>query len=518
MTVQTLRPQLAARLHQRLAAFRDGFRHNLALIGPPGSGKSFQLQRLLAEPPPGLLLLYCPLYRESCRSFLSRFLSAVVQAGPGLPNTAAAVQAAEQLVGRRLYGEAFNRALDTVPVLSKERGMPCVLVLDEFLFLEELGLGHAFHELGKRVMTWNSTLFILSSSACFRARLILRERLQLLFGQFELLELEAVDPASAEAWLHQELRGIRGAREIVPFLLQWLGGSPWYLTVFLKRFRELAALRKGPPALELLFLQTAWDILGVSDGPLHQWCGSQAEMLAHSRTGSRALEALLQIADNARTTTAIAGRIGRAGLSAALQLLVEQDLVERNGMCWTIRNPVLRCWLSTVYAAQRREARASGPEMRARFDQYLRTLWTQWTQRHQLSFAQQIVELFGRFNEDTVSLDAKTGRLPKFEAIRTQPPAVPATEAAGRGGADTYLVADGQGRRWCAAVQTGPVGEQEIARFDAFCRGQSPKPSRKLIIVKTHLDETSRLLAKAANMWVWEPQDLRALMELYGQP
>ena len=205
MTTANLRSELAQHLRQRLEAFQEGFRHNLALVGPPGSGKTFQLQLLLAHPAPRFLFIYCPLYRESCRGFLHRFLRAALQAGlapsgeaanrpasrpvapeptaeaaqdplegllrradVALPKTAAAMRLVEQLITKRLYGEAFNRALDTIPVLTEERGAPCALILDEFLFLEELGLGHAFHELGKRVMTWPSTLFILSSSACFQ--------------------------------------------------------------------------------------------------------------------------------------------------------------------------------------------------------------------------------------------------------------------------------------------------------------------------------------------------------------
>ena len=49
-----LRPALAAHLGQRLEAFGEGFRHNLAIIGPPGSGKTFQLQELMSHQPPNV--------------------------------------------------------------------------------------------------------------------------------------------------------------------------------------------------------------------------------------------------------------------------------------------------------------------------------------------------------------------------------------------------------------------------------------------------------------------------------
>ncbi len=504
-----LRPELAQHLRQRLQAFSEGFRQNLALIGPAGSGKTYQLQQLVAEPTPSLSLVFCPLYRESAQSFLKRLLCAILPAADrDVPNTTAAVRQVEGLLARRLYGEAFNRALDVIPILIEERQRPCVLLLDEFLFLEDLGLAHAFHELGKRVMTSPSTLFLLSSSSPYRARMILRERLHLLFGQFELVSLEGLDAAIASLWVQRELKGLRGVSTLAPFLLQWLGAYPWYLTVMITRLKERALLEQSRELTEALFLQTAWDLLGTPPGALHQWCASRLEAVSQKRLGARAVDALIQVASGVRTTTDLGKRIGRGGLPEALQLLVEQDLAERKGMCWVVTDPILRTWLSTVCAAQRADARQGGAERREGMEQHLRMLWSRWMQATHLSFAEQVVALLTKFCDDTVSLDSKTGRLPRFEAIRTQPPVSP--------GSDAYLIADGPGRRWCATVHSEPADEYAIASFDAFCHAQSPKPSRKVVIVKSGMDDNARLLAKATNMWVWQLDDLKTLHSLYG--
>src|SRR3989338_7441381 len=99
MIPANLRPDLARHLHQRVHALTEGFRHNLALIGPPGSGKTFQLQRVLAEPSAQLTVVSCSLYRESPRSFLRRFLCAILQAGM-VPPPATSPQAAPPVAGR----------------------------------------------------------------------------------------------------------------------------------------------------------------------------------------------------------------------------------------------------------------------------------------------------------------------------------------------------------------------------------------------------------------------------------
>jgi hypothetical protein len=127
-----------------------------------------------------------------------------------------------------------------------------------------------------------------------------------------------------------------------------------------------------------------------------------------------------------------------------------------------------------------------------------------------LPLPEQVVALFERFCDDTVSLDSKIGRLPRFETITKHR----AADAA----AYVYLVADAPGKRWCATVHSAPVDEQAIATFDTFCRAQEPRPSRKVVILKSLMDQNARVLAKAANMWVWTAQELNLLMELYRQP
>lgn len=503
------RPELAKRLAQCLDAFQDGFRHNVALIGPPGAGKTFQIEAALRAPRP-LVTMACPLYRESCRSFLTRFVGAITAAG--LRPDAAPVQHVHNLISRRQHAEAFTKALDLIPLLAAEQRQPVVLALDEFLYLEELGLAHAFHELGKRVMTWPHTLFILSSSSPFRAKAILRERLQLLFGHFEILTLDTPEPGATQRWVRHQLAGLEGAQDGVAFLLHWLGGSPWYLTAFIQRLRELATLRDTRQLNEPLFFETAWDLLGHPSGSLHQWCGARVGAVGHGRTGAKATEALIAIADGARTLTEIARRIGRAGLTTALQTLTSHDLVQRQGACWFVPDPVCRSWLTTVLSPQRQGMGNDPATCRARFERHLSGAWMHWLHTVELSSSEQIVHLLSRFQDDTISLDSKTGRLPRFDRIHAQP------DLQGPAAAATYLVADGLGsKRWCCAVHEARIDEAAVARFENFCRSQAPKPSRKIIVARGPVDDNARLLAKAHHMWVWQPEELRVLMELYGQ-
>jgi hypothetical protein len=237
---------------------------------------------------------------------------------------------------------------------------------------------------------------------------------------------------------------------------------------------------------------------------------TRIEVLSVVRLGAKATEALLHIAGGVRTQRALAERLGRSRLSEALHLLLEHDLVTRHGSCWVVPDPILRSWLSNVLAAQRSTPRSDGTPVRERFAQGLHTLWAQWRYERELTVSQQVAAWLSRFNDEVVSLDSKLGHLPKFDTITAH-----ASDAID---GSAYLVAAGDGARWCVTVHDGPVEEGWLATFDRFCRMQPVKPARKVIVTTAGLDEQARVLAKAAKMWVWDPADLRRLRDVYGSP
>ncbi len=108
MSTRNLRPETAQHLAQRLRAFSEGFRQNLAMLGPPGSGKTHQLQQLLIQPPANLFIRYCPLYRDSSRSFLQRFLCAILRSAVAVAAPAAAEDPTRQ--ASQTHGGSFDCA------------------------------------------------------------------------------------------------------------------------------------------------------------------------------------------------------------------------------------------------------------------------------------------------------------------------------------------------------------------------------------------------------------------------
>jgi hypothetical protein len=522
-----LRATLTAHVHQRVDALERGFRHNLAILGPSGSGKSHLVRAALGSLDGRFLKIVCALQPMTAQGFVRQFtvalLRAIVEDGQGLapealleraaaiaPTTVEAIHQLGRTAGSHLHGEVALQALDLIPLAHRELQRPCVLVLDEFLCLGELGSAHLFHELGKRVVTWPYTVFVLTSSASAKAREILRERLHLLFGQFELVRLGPVEAAPAVAWMGQELSASAASAGPMRFLLQWAGHSVWSLQLLVRRMRELERLGGRSPRLEGVLTRGLWDTVGSPDGAIHQRLRARLERLDAVRHGSLAREALLAIARGARTTQAVAQQCqARRNLPQALELLVEEDLVTRSGGCWVMLDQVLRLWLTAVCDPVQAQGLPEPAQAGERVEAAARALVGDWLRAARQSLAERMGTLFAQFQNETVLLEHKTGRLPAFRMFRAA--------AASPSGGTSYLVADAPTHRWCCLIAELAIDDSVVSAFERFCQEQSPRPSRKVVVAPKGLDPNAKLLAKESNMWMWEPEDLRLLCLLYGQ-
>src|SRR3989338_6972875 len=77
-----LHAETVALLKKRVTDLREGFRQNVALIGPPGSGKSSILLTALAQagpPSSEFLIVYCATQREPWETWAKRFMAAILQ-------------------------------------------------------------------------------------------------------------------------------------------------------------------------------------------------------------------------------------------------------------------------------------------------------------------------------------------------------------------------------------------------------------------------------------------------------
>lgn len=520
------RSDLLALIGKRLQGLTDGYRQNMALLGPPLVGKTSLICQVLAQTPAhAVLALYVDVRREPFAEFAQRFLAAGVagalgaapaqpgadtlelllrDAGARFPQTTQEAQRLRGWVEQGRHTEAFGGLFDWLQTLTRETGRPVLVALDEFHRLADAAVRHPLAELGKRIMVEKRVMYLMVSSQPALARKMLQEQLRLLFGHFELLDVAPFDPDASRQFLRAQLADIELPETLATFLAAWTGGQPFYLDHFARRLlqtaRGLGARMVTPEMLYTAALQLLCD----GHGALHHHWQERLDALAGPHQ-TAVFNALAALARGRLTVKDLGRRCQRSPqeTNRIANTLAGCHLITRQGNGLTVEDPLFRFWLLTVHEPLRWSpvpqrgtlVRHCALEVEAALREHQR--------QQERAPAERLIELLHAFRDDRVTIDHRLRLLPHFVDVRQE-------------GAQVHAAT--RQHHWVCCLKTvSPATEGDITVFEQHCRARDTKPQRKIFIALDGLEPNATLLAKDARMWTWDRQTLNALLGLYGK-
>jgi len=105
-----------------------------------------------------------------------------------------------------LSGTNPNRKDYQQMLTDAETGKFCVIIFDEFHHLQVLGIKQIYKQFSKMLMIQKKVLYIILSSAKFKAKKVLSSHLALLFGNFQIMQLEPFDLKTTENFIINKLK------------------------------------------------------------------------------------------------------------------------------------------------------------------------------------------------------------------------------------------------------------------------------------------------------------------------
>ncbi len=219
------REEVLATLHKRVTALKGGYRQNLALAGPMLAGKSSILRHFLKNVgDTDVIPLYIEMTGEDFGIFCSQFMSSLLYhymtaegmkpAGnlkelkrdcrPVIPETVRCMDKVSKALKGRKKELAYETLLGLTSVFKTETGKSCLVILDEFQNISDFHLRNPFQTFGKFIMVQKNTMYIVSSSQKTLLKEILSKKLSLLFGNFEVIDVEGFDDQIARSSSRRE--------------------------------------------------------------------------------------------------------------------------------------------------------------------------------------------------------------------------------------------------------------------------------------------------------------------------
>lgn len=529
------RQEILGLLKKRALDLKDGYRQNIAFLGPQYIGKTSILQRFITDlDDKDFITVYINFERKDFQYFFANFIGTVLynfaksqglephqevdlllETVKGrLPLTVAAVKHVQLLAEKKRFADAYQELIALLEVFSQEADKFCVIIFDEFHHLEEFDIPEAFQELGKRIMTQKRCLYLMASSLHQVARKILSEKLSLLFGHFEIIDIEPFTLKVSQEFIACNLGTIQMKDQLKNFLVDFTGGHPFYLNMLLGELVQLCQVhRQGEvflPFLSLAVENTIFSRWGI----LSRHFEILTESLAYPKDAQGTARLLIALSEQKNNIADIipAAELKKTAVKQKIAKLIELDLVDRSGNFYYLKDKMFRYWIKYVLKRRLHLIGLDPQKERAMFREEFAKAVSDFQLASQKDMPSRITELLTCFGDDAFSFHGRRYSLPSFKKFKSSKVRVgPDHEL------DVIKAYSPEGP-WLVVLNDQNLSENDVSVLLSEVKKAGQRPSKKVIVSLKSLESPVRLKALQEKMWIWNEGELNFLFNMYNKP
>ncbi|MBL7091876.1 MAG: ATP-binding protein [Candidatus Omnitrophica bacterium] len=515
---------------KRVGGFKDGYRQNIAILGPKLIGKSSLILHFFSNfNHPKIIPIYIDLRPNSFNHFIYKFLGALLyhylknknfeagvefetlkdSAQKSIPKTVELIRTVESDVKNLQFERAYESLLSLTAVLKRESGISCIVILDEFHLLDTYKMQSPFLGLAKEIMMQKDTMYIFASSQISYAKKIFANELSLLFGNFEIIRLEPFDHLTCCKFLEKRFQDINLARNLRDFLITFSEGRPFYLDILSNKLVEKAKEFNKADVTRALIAEAFNSLIYDSKGILNQYFTT---LLSHNLNGadySNFIPILLSASNRGRRLADISKTTNRQPRVTSKQInsLLDKDLLSKVGTFYRIQDKIFRFWLKSVYRRKSLSLTADPASESKNFSKEIEDRVWEFSRETKKGATERIIGLFKSFKNEIIMIQNKLFKLWCFEEVHPCP----------RAELQDCIIARYKDGYWVCLIRKEEISETQIQEFSHYCKKSRYKIRKAIIIVFKELDLNVRLAALEKKIWIWTLSDLNLILDLYGK-
>lgn len=511
-------------LEKRISGLFQGYRQNIAFIGDELVGKTSIIFKFLNNFYNNrILMVYLQTRPETMDSFAKRFIGVLLynfllnsniplredldflieKSARYIPETINKIKSILNSLGRRKKNNIFSELLSLSEIIYQETTKSCVLIFDEFHNLENTGIKNLYAEWSKILMEQRHTMYIIISSLKFKTKSILARNLSLLFGNFELIEIEPFDIKTSSEYLRLKTERLNLNSGSNNFIVHFTGGYPFYLEVITD-----ALLKSQQPNL----VNILEDLLFESSGILNQKFSNYLKRFLDSTHSQQYLSILYLISSGHNKLKDIAHilRKPKGELNSSINSLLELDAIGRSGDFLKINDRVFSFWLKFVYQEKLNSLTFDAKNQKNLFRDYIEGMIQEFFIHANKPILERITEILRLFSDDTILIDKKRLRLTHFTEIKP-------LEFNNRN-LQEGLLGRSPGSLWIMTFQHDLLTEDYVVDFSKECKRYRHKTQKKIIVTLKDIDSGVRLRALEEKILMWDLNHLNQIFDLFHKP
>ena len=528
------RRTLLDQIEKRLTAFDQGFRQNVCILGPRGIGKSALLAHLQANAhTQGFLtisiscqpfdtiynlsrrwmfeILYGAYRRLVAELLPESYHTLFCALKPVIPKTLSRMKLIRHAAKENRSAQIWRDLLGLTSVLSAECGIKILLLVDDFDFLGDLVTEDPYGTFGREMMLQKETMYLISGSNSLTSRVILSERLSLLFGNFEIVMLPKLNFEEAgELICDSRFKALLLEAPYQNFLIRLTDGHPYYLRLILERLQLNVLTDKERLTAQNLIVCALHDELWDSHGMLHQYFTRLIGGLSQGRIGRIVSDVLIGISLGHKKISDLSSfaRHGTRDIKKALERLMQSEMLERHGSLHVLVDPLLKFWLAKVYYRERFMPAHAFEASAENFDRDVVMEIKKSIAADHEELPKRVELLFRQFQDELVAFGEYKLRCPTFLEVSSRP----------NNGRVFPVYGKSQTRRWLCQIVIHPVTEEDIRTFLNDLGKLNGSVHTKVIVGLRGIDLNAKLLAQEEKIQYFDLVYFNFLMSIFDQP
>ena len=528
------RTEILNLLKRRVIDLKEGYRQNIAFLGNQYVGKTSLLHHFIANlDEKDVTVIYLDFENKDFGYFFSKFIGSLLYNFSKnknlvlhddlnlllestkilIPNTVQVIKKIQKDYTKGKVSECYLGLLTLPEVFTNETEQFCVLILDEFQNIEEFLIDDAFVNLGKKIMTQKKCFYIVLSSMRGVAQKILSEKLSLLFGNFEVIDIDAFDFATSQKFIEYNLKEIKIGAQLRNFLTEFTGGHPLYLNLISKELINISSKLNQReiymPILSRAVENTIFDRWGV----ISRHFEIIVKDICSGKGNSMVSSILISLSNGKHKINEIIADINikKSQMTQRLNWLIELGVIVKNGDFYCFKDKLLRFWIKFVYQKRLRDIELASDKQRKEFKKEFHRSIENFNISSRKNFSSRIIELLYCFDNESFNLNGRKYKLPLFRKVESF-----------RFRNESGIYVDGikastEKGIWFVITKKDSLGESDISTVINEVKKTGRKVDRCLLISLTGLDENTRLKALHERFWIWSEGELNTLSTLFDK-
>jgi len=506
-------------LDKRLQAFLLGYRQNIALIGDDPQEISWLLEKQLPQvSAPGINLIHLNADCLSAKAFIQQAAYAVLTAQTNSPradideaiNAAVGLDSTIKTIKDALRKDTpeFDDFLKILTASTSENKGPYLLVIEEFTKLAEL-FRASLREFAKFIMLERTCMVILTSCESQTAETTLNNELNLLFGNFEMINCANMSLADKYLYLKNLLHPVQGSPFLLSFLVNLLGSNSLYYDIIAHDIKNAAGI--GPCDEEGILTRALTIAAYERRSYIFQRFYDRSERLKNLPKDRQLSIRLLAAASDGylrKNELVSLGICDMRALDARLARLTIEGILENHGCIYQIKDPFYSFWLAHVYRFYALQPVCDPSRRLALWESRLKREMSRLKEEFAKDKTLRIIELISSFKDDTLAIGKNRLRLPQVERTRL--------ESCPEKGF-SFLIGEGKEIIF-AGVKESPTDDSDVAAFIERGNCLKSKGVRKFFISLDKISHGAGLMAKNNRLAVWDIEQVNRILRLYNKP